>query len=101
MHSKILLGKILQRFADCKVAQVKGYKSFGYIKETNNAVILSRENGVDTPVPFGKIELGIEAYKSNTTLYNEGPTVLREFNIKYITSPVFALLHLLSIEDYE
>ena len=48
MDSKILLGKILQRFKDQGVVKVEGYKSFGYIKETDNAVYVTREDGEDT-----------------------------------------------------
>ncbi len=101
MDSKILLGKILQRFADQKIAQVEGYNSFGYIRETDNTVFVTRENGADTPIPFDRIVIGIEAYKSRPELYNQGPTGLREFDITHITSPIWSLLHLLLPEEYK
>lgn len=101
MDSKILLGKILQRFFDKGISKMPGYNSFGYLRETNNSVYVSREKGKDTRVPFDKILNGIEAIKSKTELYNEGPTALREYDIKYITSPVWSLLHLLLASDYE
>jgi len=101
MDPKILLGKILQRFFDTKIAKVEGYNSFGYIKETNNSVFVTREAGVDTPIPFNKLIIGIEAYQSNPNLFDSNPTALREFGITHVTSPIFALLHLLSKEDYE
>ncbi len=100
MDSKILLGKILQRFSDKKTAQVEGYNGFGYIRETESAVLVTREAGEDTPVPFSKILKGIDAYKSDTSLYHSGPTALRDFRITHVTSPVWALLHLLSEEEY-
>lgn len=100
MDSKILLGKILQRFADRKIVQVEGYNAFGYIKETNNSVKVTREGGEDTLIPFSKILKGIEAYQNQPSLYNEGPVSLRQFEITHVTSPVWALLHLLSIEEY-
>ncbi len=100
MDSKILLGKILQRFADKKIAQVNGYSMFGYIKETNKAVYVTREGGEDTPVPFNKILIGIEAYQKDNNLYNEGPTALREFGITHVTSPIWSILHLLTKEEY-
>jgi hypothetical protein len=101
MDSKILLGKILQRFYDLKTAQVEGYNEFNYIKETDNAVYVTRENGKDTSISFDKILLGIEAYKSNPKLYLEGPVALRNFNITHVTSPIWSLLHLLDEIDYE
>ncbi|MBP6304270.1 MAG: hypothetical protein KBB37_03160 [Bacteroidia bacterium] len=100
MDSRILLGKILQRLKDNGKAQVEGYNSFGYIRETENAVWVTRETGDNTPVPFDKILKGISAYQSNSILYNQGPTALREFGITHVTSPIFALLHLLEKEDY-
>ncbi len=65
MDSKILLGKILQRFSDIKTVKVEGYNSFGYIRETNNAVFVTREAGGNTRIQFEKILLGIESYKLN------------------------------------
>lgn len=101
MDSKILLGKLLQRFKDKAVAKVEGYNSFGYIRETENSVLVTREAGEDTPVPFEKILKGIDAYKSNSALYQSTPTALRDFDITHVTSPVFALLHLLDKEDFK
>ena len=101
MDSKILLGKILQRFSDRGFSKVEGYNSFGYLRETNDAVYISRENGNNTRIPFKKILDGIEAYKAKSELYYNGPSALREYKITYITSPIWSMLHLLSHRDYE
>jgi hypothetical protein len=101
MDSKILLGKILQRFSDKKKSQVKGYNSFGYIYETNSAVYVTRENGNDTAISFDKIIVAIDAYKEFPELYDDGPNALRNFGITHISSPIWSLLHLLLRKDYE
>ena len=101
MDSKILLGKILQRFSDIGKSKVEGFNSFGYIRETNNSVYVSRENGEDTRIQFEKILIGIEAFKTKSELYNEGPSALRDFGITHVTSPIWSMLHLLSLEDYK
>ena len=101
MDSKILLGKILQRFFDKNVSKVENYNSFGYLFETDNSVIVSRENGQDTTIPYGKIIIGIDAYKNDISLYEKGPTALRDFGITHITSPVWSILHLLKKEEYK
>ena len=101
MDSKILLGKILQRFFDKKVSKVENYNSFGYIRETNSAVYVTREKGEDTRIPFDKILIGIEAYKENPELYDTNSNALRNFGITHINSPIWSLLHLLSRKDYE
>ncbi|MBC7383394.1 MAG: hypothetical protein H7296_10470 [Bacteroidia bacterium] len=100
MDSKILLKKILERFKEKGIARVDGYNSFGYIRETENAVFVTRETGKDTPIPFKKIMIGIDAYKANASMYQTTPTALREVGITHVTSPIFALLHLLDAEDY-
>lgn len=51
MDSKILLGKILQRFKDQKITKVEGYNTFEYIKEQKNKLYVTRENGKDTAPP--------------------------------------------------
>lgn len=100
MDSKIILGKILQRFIDAKCAQVESYNRFGFIELKNSSVLVSRENGQDTSISFAKIIKGIEAYQQKPELYEQGPTALREFGITHVTSPVFALLHSLTDEDF-
>jgi len=101
MDSKILLGKILQRFSDKGKSKVKGYNSFEYLKETNKSVLVSRENGQNTYIPFEKIIIGIEAFKTNSELFNEGPSALRDYGITHMNSPIWSILHLLSLEDYQ
>lgn len=101
MDSKILLGKILQKFSDQKISKVEEYNAFEYIRETNNAVSVTREDGKDTTVLFSKIIIAIDAFKENPELYFEGPGKLRDFGITHVNSPVWSLLHLLTIEEYK
>jgi len=44
--------------------------------------------------------MGIEAYQSNPSLYEQGPAALREFGITHVTSPIYAMLHLLSKKEF-
>lgn len=101
MESKSLLEQIITEFKEKKVAQVPEYYSFGYVRETPKAVIVSRDTGEDTRVPFDKIVTGIEAFISDPDLYDQGPTKLRSFGITHVTSPVWSLLHLLPKESYK
>lgn len=101
MDSKILLSKILQRFYDARIAQVEGYTSFGYIKQTDTAVYVTRENGKNTRVSFDKILIGIKGYQKEPSLYHEGPGALRDLGITHVNSPVWSLLHLLDVKDYQ
>ena len=100
MENKIILGRILQRFIDRQVAQVGSYNAFGFVKIKNSSILVSREAGEDTPIPFSKLIIGIEAYKEHLELYDKGPTALRAFGITHVTSPVYSLLHLLEKDAY-
>lgn len=80
-----------------QIAQVEGYNSFGFIKLNKTSVIVSRESGKDTIVPFAKIIAGIETYQETPELYGGGPTLLRTFGITHVTSPVFCVVT--SIDD--
>ena len=92
---KELVQEIIEKFREKKIA--RGQRaSFGYIRETSNAVIVSRENGDDTRVPFKKIELAIEFYRDHLEDYDEGPVKLRKCGLTHITSPIWALIHLIS-----
>jgi len=95
-----VLSIILNEFRSNGYSQVKGYNRFGYIRETENSVVVSRETGKDTRIPFLKIKQGIEAVKSDPSVYNSGPTSLRKHKITYINSPIWSLLHLVSLREY-
>ena len=90
----------MQDFKKKGHAQVSGYKRFGYLKETETAAYISREAGKDTRVPFEKMLIGIEAYQHNPENYDMGPSVLRQYGLTHVTSPIFALLHLLPKKSY-
>ncbi len=91
---------LIARFKEKKIAQVEGYKRFEYVKETNNAVIVRRENGNEARVPKETLERAIEAVQNEPQVYNEGPSRLRNFGITYVTSPVWAILHIAKLSEY-
>ncbi len=88
--------QILQRFEDQGWSQVPNYKRFGFIRRTNAAVIVSRENGQEARVPVRKIEQGILAVRSDLTVYADGPKALKRHGITHVNSVVWSLLHLVT-----
>ncbi len=90
---------LLSRFRERGVAQVEGYNKYGYIGETDNAVIVSRERGNDTRVPFATIEKAIGVVRNDPKVYNKGPSGLRTHGFSHITSPVWAILHLADLNE--
>lgn len=101
LSSDDLLKKILEAFQVKGYAQVPGYNKFGYVRETKNAMIVSRATGKDTPIPFKKILQAIEAVKQDINVYSAGPSALREHGITHINSPLWALVNLLPKSDYQ
>ena len=89
MDSCILLGKILQRLSDQGFCQVKEYKKFIYVRETDSSVHVLRENEREAIIPFNKLQVAIKAYQHNNLLYDEGPNALRNYGLTHITSPIF------------
>jgi hypothetical protein len=75
--------------------------TFGYISLGRSSVMVSRETGQDTPVPFSRVELAIEILQQHPGVYAQGPNALRPFGITHLNSPIYALLHLLPKEVYE
>jgi hypothetical protein len=100
MDAKIILGRILQRLIDQGHAQVFPLNFFGFIEIKSNSVLVSRENGLDTSIPFSRLELAIKIFQQNPELYSSGPNALRPFGITHLNSPIYALLHLLPYECY-
>ena len=97
--SDYLVKKIVKRFKEKGYSQVEGYNRFGYMRETPSAVIVSREKGKDTAIPFAKIEKAIEAIREEHNVYSKGPSALRDYGITHINSPVWSLIHLLSLNE--
>jgi hypothetical protein len=100
MESKIILGRLVQRIIDQGYAQVNGYNRFEYFKHNESSITILRENGQEALIPFKKLLIGIEGYQSSPSDYNTGPTALRKYGLTHITSPIFAILHLLDQSVY-
>jgi hypothetical protein len=98
--SCILCGRILQIFIDKGFVQVDGYNKFTYISHKDTFVLVGREKGKDTRIPFGKIIETIVNYQINPDDYDRGPGKTRDYGLTHINSPVWALLHLLEKGDY-
>jgi len=97
---KVLLGKILQILEDRGYAQVRGYFRFEFVEEGKTWVSMKRRKGTSARIPLMKILEGIKFYQRNNDSYDEGPVALRRAGLTHITSPIFALLHLLPEEAY-
>jgi hypothetical protein len=92
------ISEIIVRFKKqgfCKSTKVK----FGYIRHTDSFVEVSREKGEDTSIYFKDIARAIEAVRKDHKVYSEGPSRLRKHGLTHITSPLWALIHMLSLKE--
>jgi len=95
-----ILSEIQKQIKEIGFTQVENYNYFGYVRETPSAIIISREDGADTAISLTKIFEGIEAVKADKNIYDGGPRMLRKSGIKFIESPLWALLHLVPKSEY-
>ena len=93
--------ELLQKFEDTGVAQVEGYNSFGFIRRTDNGFYISREAGEDTYIPNKKLDQAIDAVRQDPSVYSGGPSKLRFFGITHVNSPLWAVLHLIPLNEYK
>ncbi len=63
-----------------------------------NHLVVTREDGKDTRIPFAKIAESVNAVRKDPKIYSGGPSKLRDHGITHINSPLWALLHLLTLE---
>jgi len=100
MDAKILCGRILQIFIDKGYSKVSNYNKFTYLGHTQSYILVGREAGQTTRIPFKKIIEIISCYQANPSDYDLGPGKTREYGLTHINSTVWSLLHLLNKEDY-
>jgi len=93
-----ILEIILSRFRERGIAQVDGCNRFWYVRETDNALIIRRENGKEARIPTNRLIKAIEIIRVNTQIYNDGPSGLRPW-ITHINSPIWSLLHLATLGE--
>lgn len=96
-----LLDRIVTRFRDKGYVQVPGYRRFRYLRQTTGAVVVGREDGQDARIPFRKMLDGIAAARDNRSVFAKGPSSLREYDITHINSPIWALLHLVTTNEFD
>jgi len=89
---------IIQRFIE--QGKAKGKRNyFGYVGIYSNGVIISREHGQDYRVDEAYLIAAIEAVRKDPTIYDAGPTRLHPYINRWIYSPLWALLRLVSLDE--
>lgn len=90
---------IVERLKQKGFAQVPPLNRFGFVGQNENYIIVSREAGKDTKIYFKKLTKAIEAVRKDSKVYSKGPSSLRKYGLTHIESPLWALLHLLTLEE--
>lgn len=75
---------LINRFIEKGSAQVEGNRRFIYVRETDKAVVIRRENDKEARVPKATINIAIDAVRNTPGIYNDGPTRLRENGITQV-----------------
>jgi hypothetical protein len=95
----LVVDEIISTFKASRFAQVPGYKRFEFVKESRGAVTVLRENGNTADVRKAVLAKAVEAVREKQRIYTKGPSSLRDFGITHVTSPTWALLRLLPLND--
>ena len=82
-----------------RVAQVDGYNAFTLIKQRGNTLLVSRERGKNTIIPKSRILKAIELVRKDPAIYDRGPGALHNAEATHITPPVWAILHLMTLDE--
>ncbi len=90
--------EIIAKFA--KQGTAKGKRIyFGYVRQVSHGVIVSRERGQDYMVHKDYIIKAVEAVRKEPSIYEAGPTRLHPYIDRWIYSPLWALLRLMTLEE--
>ena len=96
--TEVVIEKIIARFKKNGYAQGP-INRFGFVSQSVKHVVISRERGKNTPIPFNKIDEAIIAVRKDHKVYSEGPTRLGKHGLTHITSPLWALINLLTLGE--
>jgi hypothetical protein len=72
---------------------------FGFIRDDGIKIVVSRENGEDTPITREYIAQAVAAVRKDPSIYILGPSSLKPYIKRRIQSPLWALLHLVSLNE--
>ncbi len=78
---------------------VPGLVRFTYVERTAAALTVMRRNGNTVRIPKTTLAAALEGVRGNHGLYIDGPGSLRDVGITHITSPTYALLRLLPLNE--
>ena len=97
--SNSIASELIRRLEARKFAQVDGYNKFGFVKKTSTYVVVSREAGQDTKIPGAKLAEAVEAVRCDHNVYSGGPSKLQKKGLTYISSPLWSILHLMTLAE--
>ncbi len=96
--AEIIADLIISRFINNGGAQgARNY--FGYKDTTTTGVKVSRQGGGECRVSRQNIIAAVNAVRAEPEMYDAGPGRLRPYIARRILSPLWAMLHLVSLEE--
>jgi len=90
--------KMLSRFVEQGGAQGKR-NYFGFAGNADDGVSVLRANGKKYDVKREFIVQAVEAVRKDPAIYNAGPTRLKPYINRWIYSPLWAMLHLMTLDE--
>jgi hypothetical protein len=89
---------VVKRFIRKK--EVQGMLNrFKFVNEADSGIYVMRESGSECYISREDIMKTVEAFRIDPSIYQDGPTKLRQYIKKRIYSPLWAIVRLLSIDE--
>lgn len=89
---------IISRYKDIRFAQ-GARNRFELIKVELERIHIKRKKGTIWPIKKEQIVRAVEAVRQDPTIYGAGPAKLKPYINERVQSPLWAMLHLLSLDE--
>ncbi len=93
-----LVAEMVNRFREA--GTIKGvHIHFKYVDNDTEKVVVERDNGNRVDIFYYELEQVIEAVRQDNGIYEQGPNALRLYVIRYVYSPLWAMMRLLTLDE--
>ena len=100
IHASQWAKELAERFSKRRSAQGKRPGIiFEYLRTKGDKVFLLRPVGTESFVTLSEIAQAVEAVRQDPTIYENGPTGLRPYIARRVYSPLWAILHLATMDE--
>ena len=95
----IVAEELIFRFKMRRKIQVEGYNQYSLIEVRGENLVVTREQGKGTKIPKSRIIMALDKVRKNPSIYEKGPKGIDVAGPVLIPSPIWVILHLMTLEE--